>query len=78
MHVHLNKRHVRDLAPFSKEYKLFTSQHMRITIVELVHRRPFTDYVYGIYFSILSWEEQVPSLVDGKGRYLALVSDFVY
>ena len=29
------------------------------------------------YFFFLSWEKQVPSLVDGKRRYLTLVSDFV-
>ena len=38
--VHLSKSHVRDLAPVSKENKRCTSQHTRITIVELEHRRP--------------------------------------
>ena len=28
------------------------------------------------YF-LFPWEKQVPSLVDGKRRYLAIVSDFV-
>ena len=40
--AHSNKRHVRDLAPVSNENKSCTSQHTHITIVELVHRRPFS------------------------------------
>ena len=39
--VHLNRRHVRDVAPVSKDNKRCTSQRARITIVELVHRRSF-------------------------------------
>ena len=37
--VHSNKYHVSDLALVSKENKRCTSQHTRITIVILVHRR---------------------------------------
>ena len=40
----LIKHHISDLAPVSKEDKWCMSQHMRTTIVELVHRRPFDDY----------------------------------
>ena len=79
-----NERHVRDLAPVSRENKRCTSQQTRITIVELVHRRPLADLVYLANFTVkrvnvsfISWEKQVLSLVDGKRRYLALVSDFV-
>ena len=36
---HPYKRQVRDLTPVSKGYKRCTSQHARITIVELVHRQ---------------------------------------
>ena len=36
-HVHLNKCHVRNLAPVSKENTQCTSQHKCITIFELVH-----------------------------------------
>ena len=82
--VHSNKRHVRDLAPVSTENKRCTSQQTRITIVEIVHRRPLADLVYQanltvkrVNFSFSSWEKQVLSLVDGKRRNLALVSDFV-
>ena len=82
--MHSNKRHVRDLAPVSKENKRCTSQQTRITIVEIVHRRPLADLVYQanltvkrVNFSFSSWEKQVLSLVDGKRRNLALVSDFV-
>ena len=82
--VHSNKRHVRDLAPVSKENKRCTSQQTRITIVEIVHRRPLADLVYQanltvkrVNFSFSSWEKQVLSLVDGKRRNLARVSDFV-
>ena len=39
LHVHLNKRHVSNLAPFPKEYKRYTSQHTRITFVELVQTK---------------------------------------
>ena len=35
----LNKLQVRDLTPVSKGDKRCTSQHARITIVELVHRQ---------------------------------------
>ena len=82
--VHSNKRHLRDLAPVSKENKRCTSQQTRITIVEIVHRRPLADLVYQanltvkrVNFSFSSWEKQVLTLVDGKRRNLALVSDFV-
>ena len=82
--VYSNKRHVRDLAPVSKENKRCTSQQTRITIVEIVHRRPLADLVYQanltvkrVNFSFSSWEKRVLSLVDGKRRNLALVSDFV-
>ena len=82
--VHSNKRHVRDLAPVSKENKRCTSQQTRITIVEIVHRRPLADLVYQanltvkrVNFPFSSWEKQVLSLVDGKRRNLALVSYFV-
>ena len=43
--VDLNKHHVRDLAPVSRENKRCTSQQMRITIAELVHRWPLADLV---------------------------------
>ena len=39
----LNKCHIRDLAPVSRENKRYMSQHMHITIVELVHRQPMAD-----------------------------------
>ena len=80
----LNRCHVCDLAPVSREYKRCTSQQTCITNVELVHRWPLDDLVSLANFmvkhvnvSFLSWEKQVPSLVDGKRRYLALVRDFV-
>ena len=41
VHVHLDKRHVRDLASVSKADRRCTSQRMRITIFESVHWRPF-------------------------------------
>ena len=60
------------------------SQQTRITIVELVHGWPLADLVQlanftvkRVNFSFLSWEKLVLSLVDGKRRNLALVSDFV-
>ena len=66
-----NERHVRDLAPVSRENKRCTSQQTRITIVELVHRRPLADLVYLANFTVkrvnvsfISWEKQVLSLVD--------------
>ena len=43
--VDLNKSHVRDLAPVSRENKRCTSQQTRITIVELVQRWPLDDLV---------------------------------
>ena len=41
----LNKRHIRDLAPVSRENKQRMSQQTRITIVELVHWWPLDDLV---------------------------------
>ena len=43
--VDLNKRHVRDLAPVSRENTWCTSQCTHITNVELVHRQPLADIV---------------------------------
>ena len=45
VHVDLNKRHVRDLAPVSRENKRCRSQQTCITIVEPVHRRPLAYLV---------------------------------
>ena len=80
----LNKRHVRDSAPVSRENKLSTSQHKRMTIVELVHMQLLADLVEladftvkRVHFSFLSWKKQVQQLVDGKRRNLALMSDLV-
>ena len=82
--VDLKRRNVLDLAPVSRENKRCSSQQTRITIVELLHRWPSAELVYLANFTVkrvnvtfLSWEKQVPSLVDGKRRYLALVSGFV-
>ena len=78
------RHHVRDLAPDSRENKRCTSQQTRITIVELLQRRPLADLVWlanftvkRVIFSFLSWKKQFPPLVDGKSSYLAFVSDFV-
>ena len=99
----LNKRHVRDLAPVSRENKRCTSQQTRITVS---HRWPSSSdpliEIEGSDWTItLVWpltplktthwgqlilnckthlrvgEIEVPSLVDGKRRYFARVSDFV-
>ena len=40
--VHVYTRHVHNLTPVSRENKRCKSQHARVTIVELVHRRAFT------------------------------------
>ena len=80
--VDLNKRHACVQAPVSGENKRCTSQQTSITFVELVHRRPLVDLVQlanftvkRVHFSFLSREKQVPSLVERKGRHLALVGD---
>ena len=41
----LNKRHIRNLAPVTRENKRCMSQHTRITIVERVHMWPLADLV---------------------------------
>ena len=57
----------------SRGNKRCMSQHMHITIVVLVHRRPLAELVQianftvkRVYFSLLSWEKQITPLVDGK------------
>ena len=42
--MHQNKRHIPDLVLVSKENKRCTSQHMRITIVELHSRLLLTKF----------------------------------
>ena len=56
---------------------MLSCERARKIIKELAQKRLAIFMEKRIYFSFLSREKRVPSLVDGNRRYLALESDFV-